>query len=180
MPSWIDWGISIIVWLQGLGEWLLAPMKGFSFLGEELFALLIMPLVMWCLDANLGIRLGLILVTSNTLNEILKIVFGLPRPYWITDRVGAFDSETSFGLPSGHSQNAVAFWGRLAAAWRMRRGLAISRAATGPMSISSTGTSSTISCSTCSPATPARPSSGGTGPTAASLMSLVGLSNTRL
>jgi len=120
MDSWIEWGVSLIVWLQGLGAWLIVPMKAFSFLGEELFALVIMPLILWCLDPGLGIRLGLILITSNTINGILKIGFGLPRPYWITDRVHALAGETSYGLPSGHSQNAVAFWGRLAASVKSR------------------------------------------------------------
>ena len=120
MESWIEWSVSLIAWLQGLGAWLVGPMKALSFLGEELFALIIMPLVLWCIDPNLGIRLGLILVSSNTINGILKISFGLPRPYWITDRVRAYASETSFGLPSGHSQNALAFWGRLAAAAKSR------------------------------------------------------------
>jgi membrane-associated phospholipid phosphatase len=91
-------------------------MRALSFVGQELFALVIIPLILWCLDPNLGIRLGLILLTSNTLKGILKIGFGSPRPYWISDRVRALAGETSYGLPSGHAQNAVAFWGTLATA----------------------------------------------------------------
>ena len=36
-------GISIVLLIQGLGEWLLAPMKLFSFLGSAEFYLLVMP-----------------------------------------------------------------------------------------------------------------------------------------
>jgi hypothetical protein len=38
----------------------------------------------------------------------------MPRPYWYDRRVSALSTETSFGFPSGHSQNAVVVWGSLA------------------------------------------------------------------
>jgi membrane-associated phospholipid phosphatase len=101
--------------LQGLGAWLLAPMQFFSFLGTEQFYLFIAPALLWCLDAGLGLRLGLGLMVSASVNSILKLVFHSPRPYWINERVQALAAETSFGIPSGHAQNAVVVWGILAA-----------------------------------------------------------------
>ena len=101
--------------LQGLGTWLLAPMQFFSFLGTEQFYLFIAPGILWCLDAGLGLRLGLGLAISSSVNSILKPVFHSPRPYWISERVEALAAETSFGIPSGHAQNAVVVWGLLAA-----------------------------------------------------------------
>jgi membrane-associated phospholipid phosphatase len=120
MNSWLDWGIPIITWLQGLGLWLKSPMELFTFLGTEEFYLVVMPAILWCWDAGLGIRLGLILLTSDGLNGALKLAFGWPRPYWVSGQARALASETSFGLPSGHAQNAVALWGRLAAGIRHR------------------------------------------------------------
>jgi hypothetical protein len=38
-----------------------------------------------------------------------------PRPYWISTQVAVLGVESSFGVPSGHAQNSVAFWGMLAA-----------------------------------------------------------------
>jgi membrane-associated phospholipid phosphatase len=116
MNPWLDWGIPIITWLQGLGDWLTAPMEFFTTLGTEQFYLLVMPALLWCYDARMGVRLGFILVASDGLNGLLKLALGAPRPYWVTDQVRALASETSFGAPSGHAQNAAALWGR-AAAW---------------------------------------------------------------
>ncbi len=87
----------------------------FSLLGIAPFYLLIMPALLWCYDKDLGIRIGLVLLVSYGLNSTLKLVVGSPRPYWISDRIRGLSSEPSYGLPSGHAQNAVAVWGRMAA-----------------------------------------------------------------
>jgi membrane-associated phospholipid phosphatase len=120
MNAWLQWGVPIITWLQGLGDVLLSPMKFFTFLGTEEFFLLVMPALLWCFNARLGFRIGLILLTSDGINGFLKISFGSPRPYWVSSDVKALSMETSFGLPSGHSQTALAVWGRVAA-WLRRR-----------------------------------------------------------
>lgn len=114
MEAWLAWGIPLIVGLQALGDWLLVPMRFFSLLGSEAFYLLIMPSVLWCLDPGIGLRMGLVLLTSASINNILKLTFGWPRPYWVSDQVRALAHEGSFGMPSGHAQNALAVWGILA------------------------------------------------------------------
>jgi membrane-associated phospholipid phosphatase len=116
MEAWIEWGIPVLEWLQGLGEWLLTPMQLFTFLGTENFILLVMPALLWCIDVSLGIQVGMLLLLSNSLNGILKMAVGWPRPYWITENIRALSTETSYGFPSGHAQNAVVLWGRLAVA----------------------------------------------------------------
>ena len=119
MHTLLDWGIPIIAWLQSLGDGLTPLMKFFTFLGTENFYLLVLPLFLWCLDVGLGIRIGLILLVSGGLNEALKMAFGLPRPYWVNNKIRALSADTSFGLPSGHAQTSLAIWGRLAA-WTRR------------------------------------------------------------
>ena len=114
MISFVEWGIPFITWLQGWSEGLVQPMQFFSFLGSEDFYLIFMPIIIWCFNVGLGLRIGLILLTSAGINASLKLAFGLPRPYWISRDVIAYASETSFGLPSGHAQNAFALWGRMA------------------------------------------------------------------
>ena len=120
MNAWLDWGLPIIEWLQSLGPGLAGPMGLLSFTGNEEFFLIVMPAFLWCFDVRLGLRLGMILVGSALINGPLKLAFGWPRPYWVSERVLALSSETSFGLPSGHAQNALAVWGRLAAGLRGR------------------------------------------------------------
>ncbi|MBW6472929.1 MAG: phosphatase PAP2 family protein [Anaerolineaceae bacterium] len=52
---------------------------------------------------------------SNGINGSIKFLFHSPRPFWVTDKVVAYIHETSFGIPSGHSQHAVVMWGYFAA-----------------------------------------------------------------
>lgn len=118
MQTLIDNGVAFIVALQAMGDWLIFPMKLFSNLGTEEFYFLVLPLIYWCVDSALGLRVGLILVTSNMLNTIGKVLFAGPRPYWVSSHVRALWPETSFGIPSGHAQHAVSVWGIIAAYYK--------------------------------------------------------------
>jgi hypothetical protein len=89
-------------------------MQLLSFLGNDLFFLLVAPVFFWCIDAALGVRLGLFLMISASINEALKLFLHSPRPYWYSPRVIALSAESSFGIPSGHAQNAVVVWGTIA------------------------------------------------------------------
>lgn len=117
MTSLQDLGIRIVLLLQAAG-WLEAPLRFFTFLGTPDFFILFLPLVYWCIDAGLGIRIGLILLFSNGLNEIVKLALHGPRPYWISPEVKALSAESSFGPPSGHAEIGVGVWGTIAAAVR--------------------------------------------------------------
>jgi membrane-associated phospholipid phosphatase len=121
MENLLEAGIRFIQFLQGLGDWLTGPMQLFSFLGTEQFFLLVMPALYWCLDAGIGLRIGLMLLVSNGLNAVFKLLFQGPRPYFYSPSVEALSSETSFGAPSGHAQNAAAVWGLLSALAGRRR-----------------------------------------------------------
>ena len=113
MQAFWDSGVHLIQALQTI-PWLVAPMKLFSFLGSEEFFLFMPPLLYWCVDTALGLRVGLIILFSTWSNEVLKVLIHDPRPYWISSDVNAYASETSFGVPSGHSQSAVSVWGMIA------------------------------------------------------------------
>ena len=107
-------GIKWVVAIQALGVGFEAPMKFFSFLGTEEFFLLVLPLIYWCVDARLGMQVGFILLTSTHINALFKLWFAGPRPYWVSSKVIPYLGETSFGIPSGHAQNAVGVWGIIA------------------------------------------------------------------
>jgi membrane-associated phospholipid phosphatase len=108
-------GLQIISWLQGLGAWLTPIMQLFTFLGSTQFYLIVAPALLWCIDATLGLRLGLFLMMSGMLNTALKVTFHSPRPYWYSNDVKVLTSaENSFGAPSGHAMNSVVVWGSLA------------------------------------------------------------------
>jgi len=106
--------LPISIWFQQTADWLIPTMKGITFLGNIEFYLLFMPLLYWCLDITLGIRIGLILLISGGINAILKGGFQTPRPFWVSFQVQGLSEGTSFGFPSGHAQNAASIWGLLA------------------------------------------------------------------
>ena len=119
-------------WIETLQQLtgLAGPMQLFSFLGNEQFFLLLIPIVYLCIDAGLGVRLALIVLFSDSLCYYLKILCHQPRPYWIeTGRVLGLDPDGSYGLPSSHAQNATAVWLFLAKqakrAWALPTAIAI-------------------------------------------------------
>ena len=113
-------GIAIIAFLQGLGDWLTPPMLALTFLGRAEFYLLVMPLIYWCVDYRLGLRLAVVLLVGASLNDALKIACHAPRPLWLAPHLKALATEVSFGLPSGHAQHALSVWGLLANSLRRR------------------------------------------------------------
>lgn len=113
--------IPYLCWLQHFG-WLLRPMQGFSLLGSEYFYLALLPVFYWAINRRLGARLGALLLFSAAVNEIFKVGFASPRPYWVLPalKMGG-TTETSFGFPSGHAQGAWLLWLYLALQTRNRR-----------------------------------------------------------
>jgi membrane-associated phospholipid phosphatase len=106
-----------IVWIlivQALGDWLAGPFKMVTMLGNEEFYLLLMPILYWAVHPVFGFRMAIMLLLSNGVNSVLKLVFHSPRPYWLDGQVRAMIGETSFGAPSGHAQNAASLWGLMA------------------------------------------------------------------
>jgi membrane-associated phospholipid phosphatase len=118
MQPILDFGIRLIVAFQGLGSWLELPMKAFSFLGTEDFFMVALPIIYWCIDSNLGIRIAFILMFSDGINSVVKLALHGPRPYWISSQVKGLAEETSFGVPSNHVQSAMVIWGMIAAYMR--------------------------------------------------------------
>ena len=113
-------GLSIVLAVQGLGAWLLAPMQLFSFLGSAEFYLLIMPFLYWSIDSTLGLRIGVILLSSDAINYYFKVSIHSARPFWISRQVESHAFDPYFGLPSAHAQNSTAVFGLVAATLKRR------------------------------------------------------------
>jgi glycerophosphoryl diester phosphodiesterase/membrane-associated phospholipid phosphatase len=103
--------------LQERFGWLIPIMVAVTFLGDEEFYLLVLPLLYWAISRRMGIRLGAMLLLTASVNGLLKLTFTTPRPSFLQPALGEV-TETTFGLPSGHAQNAAAIWGLLAASAR--------------------------------------------------------------
>ncbi len=120
MQQLLDWGIHVILWLQRFHPTLDLPFRAFTFMGDELFFLLFLPLIYWCVDRRNGAQVTFLFLISAYVNAIAKDFFNQPRPAQYSDKVWAYsDVGGSAGLPSGHTQNTLAVWGYLAA--RVRR-----------------------------------------------------------
>ena len=113
--------IDLTFWLQSLGEWLNPVMQFFTFLGNEEFYLFVMPVFIWLLDYTLGFKLGVMLLLTSGVNDLAKLTFRLPRPYWVNPDAARFSSPAGgYGLPSGHSQTSLSIFGLLAAEFKKR------------------------------------------------------------
>ena len=96
MNSIFNLGIQLIQALQAMSPVLDGVMKFFSFLGTIEFYLLLIPFVYWVVDARLGFRLLLVLISTDFLALGFKQLLRQPRPYWIGG-VKALAEETSYG-----------------------------------------------------------------------------------
>ncbi|HEX7023142.1 MAG TPA: phosphatase PAP2 family protein [Trueperaceae bacterium] len=89
-----------------------------SNLGSEYAYIALLVIVYLSVDARVGRRIGLYLLTSYFLNTVLKGVFDTPRPYAIDPSVArsqdAIATGTGPGFPSGHAQASATFWWYLA------------------------------------------------------------------
>lgn len=109
MEDFLRAQIPLILAFQTLAD-LSGVMKFLSTLGSEDLFLILLPLVYLCIDSTHGLRLALIVLMGDAINNILKLAFHLPRPYWLDSRVQTLSPESTYGLPSGHAQNATSLW----------------------------------------------------------------------
>ncbi len=121
MDSLLNWGIDVVLWFQQFSPALDFPFNALTFMGNEAFYLLFMPLIYWSIERRTGAGLLILLFFSTYINAVAKVIADQPRPFNYDPRVKPLGQAGGGGLPSGHTQNAVVVWGYLAA----RRGKTI-------------------------------------------------------
>jgi membrane-associated phospholipid phosphatase len=113
-----QWGLDLIRTIQLVhGPALDAVFKAITFMGDEEFFLILLPLIFWCVDFAVGARLAFAFLLSTYVNTGLKDLFAHPRPFDLDPTVKLHDAG-GYGLPSGHSKSAVVVWGTIAAKFR--------------------------------------------------------------
>jgi len=113
-----QWGIDLIHTIQLVhGPALDTVFKTITFMGDEEFFLLLLPLVFWCVDFAVGVRLACAFLLSTYVNAGIKDIFAHPRPFELDPTVKLHEA-SGYGLPSGHSQSSVVVWGTIAAGFR--------------------------------------------------------------
>lgn len=119
LESLVPWGIEVILWVQSLSNPFLDAVFGaLTFLGNEEFYLLALPILYWCIHKRIGVALGYLSLLSAWVNDLIKYLFTIPRPGAFDTRVRVLAKGIGPSFPSGHSQNAVANWGYLAYRFR--------------------------------------------------------------
>ena len=114
MEAILQWGINLIVFVQQIhGPALDGIFRAITFLGEEEFYLLLLPLLLWCVNLAFGARLAVLFLLSTYITVGLKDLFQQPRPFDLESSVKLSDAE-GYGLPSYHAQSAVIVWGDIA------------------------------------------------------------------
>ena len=113
MEPFFDFGLEVTRWLQAAYPQLVDFFRFVSVLGREEFYLVWLPLIYWCLDKRLGKHLAYVFLLANGANSLGKHAFRGPRPFWLDSKVG-LSGETSYGIPSGHTESATVFYGFLA------------------------------------------------------------------
>ncbi|MCK5429107.1 MAG: phosphatase PAP2 family protein, partial [Anaerolineales bacterium] len=108
-----EFSILIIQALQTLSPTLDALMEFFTFMGRIEFYILLIALIYWVVNSQLGFRVFLILLSTDFVAVAFKNLLHQPRPYWVAD-VKQLGSETSYGIPSSHASDSLAVWGYLA------------------------------------------------------------------
>ena len=90
-----------------------------TYFGEQVVILILVMVIYWCIDRKKGIFLMYVLVTGSALNNLLKGIFCIPRP-WVRDPEftiveSAREGAGGYSFPSGHTQAAAACY--LGIAW---------------------------------------------------------------
>ncbi len=116
----LDWGVEVILWLQRFSPELDGVGRAVTFLGDTEFFLLLLPLVYWVVDRQVGMRLAILFLLSAFVNVLAKEFAGQPRPFAYDPRVEQLVDAGPYGIPSGHTQSAVVVWGWLAISFRRR------------------------------------------------------------
>jgi membrane-associated phospholipid phosphatase len=119
LMSLIPWGTEVILWVQSFSSpFLDVLLTAATLLGEKEFYLIFLPLIYWCFNKRIGIRLAYAVLLSSYFNLFLKDLFGIPRPD--DPRIRFLRHETTPSFPSNHAQGAVVTWGYLASRWKNR------------------------------------------------------------
>ncbi|MEE9505187.1 MAG: phospholipid phosphatase, partial [Thermodesulfobacteriota bacterium] len=78
----LQWGLDVIRIIQQVQNPLLNSIfLAITSLGSSMSFLLVLPLLFWCVDYNLGVRLTVLCCLSAFCNFFLKDFFSQPRPF---------------------------------------------------------------------------------------------------
>ena len=134
MDTLLNWELDLIIQIRNTIPNLVGVFELLTSLGGEMFFLVLLPLIYWCVDRRTGARLTVLFLISAGANNVAKLLFHSPRPFVIapqriaplfdvplTEAIEAYEAHGN-GFPSGHTQSTIVTWGYLAAQARQLKG----------------------------------------------------------
>jgi len=120
--------MDILYWLESIrNPFLDAIMSFFTLFGSELMFIVIALAFFWCVDKKEGYYLLFVGFFGTILNQFLKLLFKIPRP-WVNTKLKPVESAVSdaggYSFPSGHTQNVTGTLGGIAR-WSKNRGVRV-------------------------------------------------------
>lgn len=121
--------MELLYWLESIRcPALTAVMEAVTYLGDEIFFIVLALTVFWCVDKGEGYYLLFIGFFGTILNQFLKLLCRIPRP-WVKDPdftivESAREGAGGYSFPSGHTQNVTGTLGGIAR-WHQQRWLRI-------------------------------------------------------
>ena len=111
--------MSFLYFLEGIRN----PVLDFFFslityCGDEIVFMAVGMIVFWCFSKNEGYYLLCVGFLGTVINQFLKMVFRIPRP-WVKDPnftivESAREAASGYSFPSGHTQSSVGLFGGVA------------------------------------------------------------------
>lgn len=111
--------MSFLYFLEGIRN----PVLDFFFslityCGDEIIFMAVGMIVFWCFSKNQGYYLLCVGFVGTVINQFLKMVFRVPRP-WVKDPSftiveSAREGASGYSFPSGHTQSSVGLFGGVA------------------------------------------------------------------
>ena len=111
--------MTILKWLESIRTpWMDSLMTILTEMGDETVFMVLGMAVLWCIHKTWGFRFMLLGLAGTAVNQILKAIFLVPRP-WVLDPTftiveAAREGASGYSFPSGHTQSAVTCFGTLA------------------------------------------------------------------
>lgn len=111
-----------LIWITSLQNPVLNALASvFTFMGNEEFYFLVIPLVYWCFSKKVGFRLLYIFLLSVYVMAFIKFHSAISRPVGVEGVPSIFvesaEVNSSYpydAFPSGHAQGSATLWGYLA------------------------------------------------------------------
>ncbi|WP_263322240.1 phosphatase PAP2 family protein [Endozoicomonas sp. Mp262] len=111
----------LIAELQGFFSLFDSMLRWLSLHAYSKHYLLLTAILYWTGHQVLAIRLACATLVSTLVFGSLRHFFASPRPYWLEPSMFNGVKEGGYGMPSGHTQNAITFWGLTA--WSLKKTL---------------------------------------------------------